>query len=129
MEPWWADLPEAPYVAGWQRFLTDTGFAPHLWEQPVYNDTYQYKGRYDVLGTVSNHEALIDIKTTVQMAPSLGYQLAGYDLCLPPNPKRIRWGVQLKKDGGYQLHEYGNRNDHKIFLAASTVAQTKGLVK
>jgi hypothetical protein len=126
IEPWWDGMDIAPYVEAYRRFRSENEFRPTAWEQQVYNDTYKYKGRYDTLGMVGTYEVLIDLKTTVQMAGELPYQLAAYDLCLNSNPKRLRWGVQLRKDGAYQLHEYKDRNDSRIFLAAVAIANAKG---
>lgn len=126
-EAWWSDFDFAPYVASYQRFKQETGYKATATEQKVYNDTYRYRGTLDSVGTMGAVDAILDIKTVVQMAADLPYQLAGYDLCLPPNPRRYRFGVQLKPDGTYAMHAYKDRNDSQIFLAAVAVAHAKGM--
>ena len=51
----------------------------------------------------------LDIKTTVDMAPAVGVQLAGYAELLGGKPGlagQSLFGLQLKADGTYRLHEY-----------------------
>jgi len=125
-EAWWAGESWEPYVIAYQRFKAETKYTASLIEHRVYNETYQYRGDLDSLGMLDGKvEALIDVKTTVQMDPTIAFQLSGYAGALPPNPKRLRLGLQLMKDGTYKIHEYKNRNDNAIFLAALTVARVK----
>ena len=126
-EAWWEGEPWQPFVSAYQRFKAETNYTATLVEYKVFHDTYQYKGTFDSLGMFNGGktEALIDVKTSSTMDPSMGYQLAGYDAALPTNPKRLRLGLQLKNDGTYQVHEYKDKNDSKIFLAALTVATVK----
>lgn len=127
IEPWWEGLDIEPYVKAYLKFREDTQYRATSVEKKVYNESYQYHGTYDSEGLLGGKfEAILDVKTTVKMGPEVAYQLAGYEGCLPTNPKRLRIGVQLKKDATYSLHEYKDRNDSKVFLAALTVAQAKG---
>ena len=127
-DPWWEDEPWTAYVDAYLQFKEETHYTASLTEHRVYNDSYQYRGDLDSLGMLDGKvEALIDIKTVLDMDRAIGYQLAGYDGCLPANPKRVRLGLQLKKDGSYQIHPYNDRNDLKVFLAALVVANAKGI--
>jgi hypothetical protein len=126
VEPWWMDTPAQPYVEAYLKFKSETDYKAISVEQKVYNETYRYNGTYDSFGTLGKYEAIIDAKTVVRMADDLRWQLAGYDLCLPPNPKRMRFGLQLKADATYQLYEYKDRTDAQVFLAAVAIAHAKG---
>ena len=127
-EAWWADSEIAPYAAAYLKFKSEMDYRAAAVELRVYNDAYHYQGTLDSWGQMGEAEVVVDIKTTVAMPADLPYQLAGYDLCLAANPKRSRWGVQLKPDGTYRLNEYAGRNDAKIFLAAVAIAHTKGIL-
>lgn len=124
-EPWWDGLDITPYVEAYLRFKQETGYVAAATEEQVFNEAYRFRGTLDSRGTMGEIEALLDIKTIVQMGGHLAYQLAGYELALPANPRRYRFGLQLKKDGSYQLHSYTGRQDGQIFLAALAVAQAK----
>ena len=125
-EAWWEDETWTPYVTAYLKFREESHYKATLVEYRVYHESYPYRGDLDSLGMLNGKiEALIDVKTTVAMDPTIAYQLAGYEGCLPANPKRVRLGLQLKYDGDYQVHEYKDRNDHKILLAALTVATIK----
>lgn len=125
-EPWWEGDRWEMFISAYQRFKSELHYQASLIEHRVYNETYQYRGDLDSVGMLNGKtEALIDVKTALTMDASMGYQLAGYDACLPANPKRLRLGLQLFKDGSYKVHEYKDKNDLKVFLAALIVATIK----
>ena len=108
-----------PYLAAYQRFRAEviTGEWTAI-EQPVYHETLRYRGTPDrVFGSW-----LYDIKTGGPLAWH-GPQLAAYAACLPEITRRI--GLYLSVDGGYNLVEYKDRDDWKVFQAALTVHNFK----
>lgn len=124
---WWEGESYEPYIAAYLKFREECSFQAAALEEKVFNNTYQYNGRLDARGSMGKFKVLLDVKTTSIMPEDLAYQLAGYDLCLEPDPKRLRFGLQLKPDGKYTLHEYKNRkDDEKVFFAALLIAKTKG---
>ena len=69
--------------------------------------------------------ALIDKKTTYDILPSVGPQVAAYAEAWNETnqPKvRRRFAVQLIPDGTYKLHECGDATDFAVFLSALTLS-------
>ena len=71
---------------------------------------------------MSGVKAVVDIKSSVQLYPSVGPQLAAYERALPVGlaaQKRI--AVQLKGDGTYSAKEYSEPTDWPLFCSLLTV--------
>ena len=128
----------AGYVQAWLRFKRDWQFTPLHIEKPLYSTPSGYAGRLDRIGTMNGRSAIVDIKTTTsfdRMAKiALACQLAGYEwLCMAglisnPCPK---YGVQLKKDGTYTVHDADKIQEKYKFDAAqafSNALQIKKLI-
>lgn len=116
----------APYVAAYHQFKTDTGFESELIEEVVVDTAYCFAGTVDRTGTIPKlHDdpIVLDFKARAAMTPEIGPQLAGYGLALD-KPRR-RYGLQLRPDGLYRLHEYKDRTDTHDFLAALRVTHFK----
>ena len=102
----------AGYVQAWLRFKRDWMFTPLHIEKPLYDVKDGFAGRLDRVGTINGRLGIVDIKTTTsfdrEAKIALACQLAGYerlcmaDLISAPCPK---YGVQLKKDGTYTVHD------------------------
>lgn len=125
------------YVAAWQQFRRQTGFAPTYIEQPVASAKYRYAGTLDRLGVFHRHArvrpidlCLLDLKTTFSILPAVGPQTAAYahawNESLPPSQcARHRFAVQLKPDGGYRLHHCTDASDLSVFLSALSLVNWK----
>jgi hypothetical protein len=106
-------------IGGWYQFLED--HRPHclVIEHRVYHPTYGYCGTIDRVAVIGGEAGVLDIKTTSELHPETGVQLAAYleaaKLEFPQLTKR--WAVQLKPDGTYTFHEYTNERDLATFLA------------
>lgn len=123
----WASVDDelVPYIEAWADFRATTGFTPTLIEHPVFHPALFYAGKLDRVGTMDGEIVLLDIKTSKTMYPTVGPQLAAYATALAteksaPNVTR-RAAVQLKDDGTWALHEYEDKHDWPVFLAAKTL--------
>ena len=128
----------AGYVQAWLRFKRDWLFTPLHIEKPLYDAEAGYAGRIDRIGTVNGNLGIVDVKTTTSFDRlakiALACQLAGYEwLCMAdlisnPCPK---YGVQLKKDGTYTVHDADKIQEKYKFDAAqafSNALQIKKLI-
>jgi hypothetical protein len=111
------------YLDAFVKFIGDTNFYPTHSEQVFYSVTLRVAGRPDLIGPLNNHAAIIDIKTSITPSPVTGIQLAGYEYLYGTLGKRF--ALHLKDDGKYRLHEYTDRNDRAVFLAAVTLNHWK----
>lgn len=110
------------YVQSWLNFRGDM----HLQsfgaiEEPIYNEGYFFAGTPDRINSHKN--IIIDIKTG-QVQPWIGLQLAAYSI-LAGMPTARRIAVQLKPDGKFTVHEFTDRKDREVFLAALAVYNWK----
>ena len=102
-----------PYLDGWIKFRSESGFVPDMVEKIVWNETYRYCGTLDRTGEMNGKSVLVDIKSgTVQPATAL--QTSAYDGCLDDIYKR--YAVELHDNGTYKLIPYKDRNDWPVWL-------------
>lgn len=121
-----ADADLLPWVLQWRSFCADSGFVAFESEQRVCDATLGYAGTYDVRGWLKRpcrlvravRPVLLDIKTGA-LPDWCGVQLAGYARCLASSHRRF--GLALTNER-YQLTEYRDRADERVFLAACAVA-------
>ena len=116
------DTALVPYLKAWRKFSDDHSVEWDLIEAPVYQPVFRYAGTLDRFGLVSGVKAVVDIKSSVQLYPSVGPQLAAYERALPVGlaaQKRI--AVQLKGDGTYSAKEYSEPTDWPLFCSLLTV--------
>lgn len=112
-----------PYVMGYEKFLSETGFKPKRIEERLFHPYLRFHGRFDREGTwnLSKGRQLIDLKKYPPPVQT-GVQLAGYDLLLPTlKDPRGRWALELKDDATYRLHEYESGEDKDVFLSMLTI--------
>lgn len=128
-EPLWKpdDSPTvAPYMMAWRRFLADTGYSVHAIEDRIFSRRYRFAGTLDRLGVLNGHRCVIDIKTTSEIGPQVGIQLAAYQAAVnevrpSEDHYRRRFAVQLRRDASYRLHEFHDPADWTVFLALLTL--------
>lgn len=109
-----------PYVYGYQKFLTESGFMPMLTEQQIYNKTFSYCGTLDMTGILNDCLCLIDIKSG-SIPRWAGLQTGGYLDALKSMGADVpvkRYALALKNDATYSLKELDDRNDINVFRAA-----------
>lgn len=118
VEPW------APYFRAWHRFLIGTGFEVILYEHRVFHRQYGYAGTLDLWGRVNGQYVLLDIKTSSDVHPATALQTAAYAAALENQEQletKARYALQLKPDGGYELHPHTESSDFQVFLALLSV--------
>lgn len=112
-----------PYLDAWRKFSEDHRVAWQEIERPLANTALRYAGTPDRIGDVSGELAVVDIKTTVELYPSVGPQLAAYANAYSgiraPAMKRI--AVQLKRDGTYVAKPYTDATDWPLFCSLLTL--------
>lgn len=115
-----------PYIEAWAEFRAITGFRPELIEARVFHPGLFYAGTLDRTGIINGERAILDIKTSKTMYPTVGMQLAAYAEALhaaqPEQDKHTaRYAVQLKDDGTWALHQYADPTDWPTFVAMRTL--------
>ena len=115
-----------PFLDAWRKFRHDTGYAPDSIEERVFSKRHWYAGTLDRSGPShdTGKPALIDIKTTANLMPAVGPQLAAYQEAKNyRNATKIvhRYAVQLKKDGNYHVEEYRDPGDLGTFLSCLNI--------
>ena len=115
-------------VAAYQKFRADTDFVAEGIEEPVINRTYRYAGTPDRWGVFNGKNVVLDLKPPHGNAPWVGLQLAGYARALVDMGVAAwfyRYSLSLRDNGTYKLHEFKDRSDYDVFLAAVTLAHWK----
>jgi hypothetical protein len=116
------DAALVPYLAAWRKFSADYAVQWQLIESPVYHPVLRYAGTLDRFGLVRGMNTVLDIKSSAQLYPSVGPQLAAYEKALPPEFTAVkRMAVQLKADGTYHTQEYSDPTDWPLFCSLLTV--------
>lgn len=114
-----------PYLASWQRFLTETKAEVLEVEKRYHHKLLGYAGTLDRLLLINGRKVLVDIKTVSRLSPAVGVQLAGYEQLLSENtlhgPVR-RAAVQLKDDGSYLYMQYLDPADWPVFVSLLTLS-------
>jgi hypothetical protein len=118
----------ADYFYAFVRFERETGYRPRASEMRVHSSKFNFAGTLDLFGPDprgSKKSAIVDIKTSRQLMPTVGPQLAAYERAYKEESgeKReyLRYGLLLKPDGSYELHPYTGTADFSVFLACLTV--------
>jgi hypothetical protein len=108
-----------PYLSAYRRFKQESGFVPSDSEVQLASMVYRFAGTLDKVGSFGDGIcAIIDCKTG-PILPFVAIQTAAYEI-LKGAPYR-RFALQLKADGAYKLHQFTDRNDKAVFLAALSV--------
>ena len=122
-----------PYFNAWSEFFVRHDWRPTIIEEPMYSTRYRYAGTPDQVGHLDGEPAVLDLKTVYAMDASIGVQLAAYEQLILENrdefnvgaqfraSKLKRFGLQLRKDGGFRVHHYQNRLDWPCFQALLTI--------
>ena len=139
----WNSIPEAvkPRVEAWAKFTSTEAFTPGRIEHQIAASVHgmAYGMRVDRAGLMRGKPAIVEIKTTAQIMPQHGIQLAGYALGLPhsdetspldtsPLLRFFRWEryvVQLRADGSFRLRRFAEHSDADVFTAGLRVTHWK----
>ena len=127
------DEPLIAYLLAWQRFKEDFKVELRGVEIAMYSPKYMFAGTIDRVAVVNGVFTIIDIKTSSQISPTTALQTAGYRLLNkgglePPWPDN-RLCVRLTAKGKYQVKEYNDEQDEKVFLSCLTLYHYKNKSK
>lgn len=112
-----------PWLEGWKKFLSESGFHVRNIESRVHSKKYGYAGTLDRDGILNGKMVILDIKTPTVVNPSTGPQTAAYQQAVEEmTGEKIkgRYAVQLKANG-YKLISYTDKNDFNTFLSCLNV--------
>lgn len=112
-----------PYLAAWKRFKEEAHVTIEASEVRLASEVYGFAGTIDKVATIGSTKAILDIKTG-PVSSWVGLQLAAYHI-LVNEPARRRYAVQLNNDSSYRLHEFKDRSDRPVFLAALAIHNWK----
>jgi hypothetical protein len=115
----------ANYLEAWRRFKMDKRVVIESSEEFVYHAMYGFAGQLDRIARFDGIRWLLDLKTSNEIMPSVGPQLAAYWTAKADPGIRRRAAVQLLPDGSYRLHEMTSANDWAVFLSCLTIHQFK----
>lgn len=118
-------IPIQGYLTAWELWKVESGFIMENAEQVVISDRWKFAGMYDALGILDGRWALVDYKAVCTLMPSVGPQLAGYELALDLGEPVDRYALLLKPNGKYDQVRCKDRTDRNTFLAANIVAHWK----
>lgn len=117
-----------PYLDAYVDFRQKLRFVPIASELRVWSPASRFAGTLDLLGTIDQAPALVDIKCTVALMPSVGPQTAAYQRATsesPNVPEEIRalarearrFCLRLGDDGRYRLDACDDPHDLRTFLS------------
>lgn len=109
-----------PYLMAWRAFCRDHKTDWYEVEKTVFHESLRYAGTLDRLGIVDGGLSVVDIKTSDQLYPSVGPQLAAYAEA-SGNAHAQRIAVQLKGDGTYVFKHFNDPGDFPVFVSLLTV--------
>lgn len=112
--------PLVPYLKAWRKFSAEHNVVWEKIEHQVYHGTMRFAGTLDRFGLVNGKRTVVDIKSSVQLYPSVGPQLAAYANALT-EPFADRMAVQLKADGTYVAKAYTEPSDWPVFCSLLTL--------
>lgn len=112
-----------PYVLAWRKFSRDYEVSWTGIELRVFHPKLRYAGTLDRKGTVRGRRAIVDIKSSTSLYPSVGPQLAAYARADDERTagSTLRMAVQLKGDGTYTAKEYTDPTDWAVFASLLTL--------
>ncbi len=117
--------PLVPYLAGWERFLSEMRVKVLQVEKQYLHRTMGYAGTIDRLLEIDGKHWLADIKAVSRLTPPVAIQLAGYQGMLAANnpeyAKAGRAAVQLRADGTYMFKTYSDPMDWPVFVSLLTL--------
>jgi hypothetical protein len=98
-------------------------------ERQLASARYQYGCTPDIWGQVNGQRAVIELKSTAAIHPSVGLQTAAQEQaitemnCWPPGTAGpvSRYALQLAPSGKYRIHHFDNRGDLAVFIALRSV--------
>lgn len=120
------DLDLVPYVDGYINWLTDSGAVVIASELRVANSTMRYAGTIDRLAIIEGPLALVDIKATAVVPPTVGPQTAAYAAAYTEQhgqkiARRYSLHLHPKHARGYKFTRLTDSADWSVFVSALNV--------
>lgn len=120
------------YMA-WDDWRKSVDFQPLMMEQQVWSEKFLYAGTFDILGLVRGRRALIDVKTSKNLYPTMRVQLAAYAHALvemghePPELLLLLRLPKKESDPAFEAHPVNESVDalFSIFLHALEISRWK----
>ena len=126
-----------PYLIAYLKFKKATGCLTLMSEQIVWNPLLNYGGILDWFGVLNGSLGVCDYKTgSIQECTK--YQVVGYQDCIDPASLKTlipddkvrclpmkRWALELRDNGTYNLQNYSNPNDSRLFQSMVALAWEK----
>lgn len=110
------------YLTAWRRFCADHTARWMRIESCVYHEQMGYAGTVDRYGLVDGAPAVVDLKTSAGLPPTIGPQLAAYAKAIPEASAGVRRiGVLLKPGGHYLTQDYSSPTDWAVFASLLTL--------
>lgn len=111
-----------PYLFAWEAFCAKHAgaFDPLVVEEPLADPVLGFAGTPDAIGLLRDVLAVVEVKTGAEMPAGTAIQTAAQRWLAAQNghPVVRRYGVQLRPDGTYRLHEYRDPADDAEFKSA-----------
>jgi len=119
-----------PYLAGWKKFLIDTGFEIELIEAVMGSEKYMFATKIDRRGILFGKRTIIEIKSTHALNIKAARIQTGFHSIanneMYKDKKVLRRGaVLLKPDGNYQVEMFDKSNDMNIALSCLSIVNFK----
>jgi hypothetical protein len=110
-----------PYVAGWEKFLAESGAVVIATELRLYHAELGYAGTADRVLDWRGRIVIPDLKTSACVPRTVGAQAAAYAKAyqqLHGGPEPKRYCINLTGDGNYRSHARTDPADWSLFLSA-----------
>jgi len=113
-----------PLVDAFAQWFKATVKEVVLAEKPVWSDRYRYAGRPDLVAILKGDRSIptvIDIKTTTDIWPEMGLQLAAYQQAMEEQGIKTKRRIIVhlsKKTEKLKTKEFSNSMDFNMFLYA-----------
>lgn len=118
-----------PYLFAFENFCAAhmADFTPLLVEEPMADAALGFAGTPDLIGMLRDWLSVIEIKTCAVMPPGTAVQTAAQKMLAVANGHRVlkRYGLHLRPDGTFRLHEYREVLDEQEFRAALLLASRR----
>lgn len=124
LEPEWV-----PYLDAYKSFLE--AFKPNYLGIELRLACEKYAGTLDRYAEIGGELWIIDLKTTSEIHPHVGVQLAGYEGLLRANYPHLKdkeinlAALQLRGDGTYRFHAFESPDDKACFNALLSITSWK----
>lgn len=115
----------APYLAGYRKFLRESGVSVLVNEQRVLDPILMFAGTLDRVFLLNGVKWLVDLKTSIAKPLSVGAQTAAYLRAMGDASVTHRAALRLKPDGTYKFDALNDPTDFQVFMACLTLFRYK----